>query len=188
MAEPPKKSIREVFLAVVNDQHAKLKGGSLQQISVLEAVANELVPYQGDIELEEAILTQWHDLFRTGLLAWGMNLHNPSPPFLHLTDRGRRALQNATRDPSNPDGYLRHLSSLPFTITSTAMSYLREALDCYVAGLYKASAVMVGAAAEATILELRDTVVSKLQSGQKTVPAQLKVGLIRFGGRFSYAV
>jgi hypothetical protein len=48
-----------------------------------------------------------------------------------------------------------------------------EALDCYVAGLYKASAVMIGAAAEASILEIRDVVVLKFQEVEKPVPSQL---------------
>lgn len=124
------------------------------------------------MELEEAILTQWGELFRTGLLAWGLNLSNPNPPFFHLTERGRRALANATRDPSNPAGYLRHLSSMG-QIDPIALAYLSEALDCYVAGLFKAGAVMVGGASERIILELRDTTVQKLTSLGGNVPTQL---------------
>jgi hypothetical protein len=44
------------------------------------------------------------------------------------------------------------------------MSYLSEGLDCHAAGFFKAAAVMVGAAAESVILELRDMVVQKLGS------------------------
>lgn len=173
MAQPPERSIREVLLDTVQKQHAKLNGGSLQQMEVLNAVAEILVPYPGNRELEEAILTQWNDLFRTGLLSWGVNLMNPNPPHLHLTDRGRKALEHATRDPSNPAGYLRHLENLDVTLNSTAKSYVVEALDCYVAGLYKAAAVMIGAAAESIILELRDAVVDKLRDAEKQVPSHL---------------
>lgn len=69
------------------------------------------------------------ELFRTGLLGWGLNLSNPNPPFFHLTDTGRRALAYLTRDPSNPDGYMRHLASLA-KVNDVAMSYLKEGLDC----------------------------------------------------------
>jgi len=50
------------------------------------------------------------------------------------------------------------------------MSYLTEGLECYVAGLFKAAAVMVGAAAESVILDLRDATVQKLTSLGMPVP------------------
>jgi hypothetical protein len=49
-------------------------------------------------------------------------------------------------------------------VNDVALSYLREGLDCYVAGLYKAAAIMVGGAAESVILELRDEAVVKLNA------------------------
>jgi hypothetical protein len=163
--QPVKPSIREVLLQEIKAQEAQTRtGGSLQQSSLLDAAARKLSGCT-----HEAILTQWSELFRTGLLAWGMNLSNPNPPFFHLTDRGRQALENATRDPSNPAGYLRHLTSIA-RLNDVAMSYLTEALDCYVAGLFKAGAVMVGGAAESVILDLRDTVVEKLTALGKPTP------------------
>jgi hypothetical protein len=92
-----------------------------------------------------------------------LNLSNPNPPFFHLTERGKNALANATRDPSNPAGYLRHLDSV-VTLNPVSQSYLIEGLDCYVAGLTKAAAVMVGAAAEALIVELATHTNQKLIS------------------------
>jgi len=164
-----KPSIREVLLQEIKEQEAQTgTGGTLQQSTVLNNAARKLGGYD-----HEAILTQWSELFRTGLIAWGMNLSNPNPPFFHLTDRGRRALENATRDPSNPAGYLRHLASMA-TVNDIAMSYLTEGLDCYVAGLFKAGAVMVGGAAESVILDLRDTVVQKLQALGKPVPKPME--------------
>jgi len=121
---------------------------------------------------DEALLTEWYDLFRTGLLSWGMNLSNPNPPRFHVTDRGRQALEQIGRDPSNPAGYLRHLASLA-TISAITQSYLTEGLNCYVDGRFKASAVMVGAAAESIILEIRDAAEAKLKVGGKSVPQRL---------------
>jgi hypothetical protein len=112
-------------------------------------------------------------LFRTGLLAWGRSLSNPSSPFFHLTERGRQALENLTRDPSNPAGYLRHLASIAAP-NPIAMSYLTEGLECYVAGLFKAAAVMVGGSAESMILELRNATTRKLDSLGKPVPKSLE--------------
>src|SRR5437868_13772267 len=140
MPSPPKPTIREGLLTLVNEMEANRQGGNLEQSTLLNAASQRLVPAYGNRELEQAILTQWQDLFRTGLLACGYDLNNPNPPLFHLTETGRRALANATRDPSNPAGYLKHLEARA-TVTVVTRSYLVEGLDCYVAGLYKAAAV-----------------------------------------------
>ena len=161
MNRPTHTDLRELILRVVQEQQPRgYMGPTLQQGSVLQAVAQELA-LRSDPDLEMAILTQWHDLMRTGYFAWGLNLSNPNPPFFHLTDRGRRALERLSRDPGNPAGYLRHLAAVakPNPIAS---SYLSEGLDCFVAGFYKAAAVMIGGAAESLILDLRDLVRQKL--------------------------
>jgi hypothetical protein len=97
---------------------------------------------------------------------------NPNPPFFHMTQRGRQALAHLTRDPSNPDGYLRHLESIA-PLKLITLSYLTEGLDCYVAGLFKAAAVMVGGAAETIILDVRDITVNKLTALNQPVPKAL---------------
>jgi hypothetical protein len=169
MPQPPKPSIREVLLQEIHAQSPRgPTDATLQQGSVLDAAARKLTGYE-----HQAILTQWSELFRTGLLAWGLNLSNPNPPFFHLTDRGRQALRSLTRDPSNPDGYMRHLDSIAKT-GPVARSYLIEGLDCYVAGLFKAAAVMIGGAAESLIIDLRDATVAKLNSLGKPVPKQMQ--------------
>ena len=105
MAIPPAPSIRDVILAVVKEQQPKGQSQApLTQTGVLNEVSRRL-NVGHDIGAQEAVLTQWGELFRTGLVAWGLNLLNPDPPFFHLTESGRRALSNATRDPSNPAGY-----------------------------------------------------------------------------------
>ena len=106
---------------------------------------------------------------RVYLLAWGKNLLNPNAPFFHLTETGRQALANLTRDLSNPAGYLRHLNSVAH-VDPVAQSYPSEALDCYVAGFFKAAAVMTGAAAENIILNLREAMVEKLDSLNRSAP------------------
>src|ERR1700689_1401705 len=102
MAQRIQPTIREVLLTEIKneDPQGRPMFPSLQQGQILNAVGRQLGASQ-DQSLEEAILTQWHDLFRTGLLAWGLNLSNPDPPFFHLTQRGRQALASLARDPSN---------------------------------------------------------------------------------------
>src|SRR5437899_1210157 len=108
MAQAPVPGFREVLLTVIREQQPKGQGGPpLSQTAVLNEAARRLnVGYSQ--ENAEALLTQWSELLRTGIVAWGLNLSNPDPPFFHLTERGRQALASLTRDPSNPDGYLRH--------------------------------------------------------------------------------
>ena len=170
MPQPAPPSIREVLLAEIKVQEPTTPmAQTLQQSSVLDAVARKL----GRGFDEQAILTQWGELFRTGLLAWGLNLSNPNPPFFHLTERGRQALANSTRDPSNPAGYLRNVASIA-TLDPVSASYLTEGLECYVAGLFKAAAVMVGASAESVILDLRDRTVQKLTSLTHPIPKPME--------------
>jgi hypothetical protein len=173
MAQPPTPTIRETLLTEIEAQDPKGRAGwpDLQQGGVLDGAARKLGVSRNP-DFEQAILTQWHDLFRTGLLAWGLNLSNPNPPFFHLTERGRRALANVTRDPSNPAGYIRHLSSSA-RLDPITTSYLMEALDCYVDGLFKAAAVMIGCAAESVILSLRELTVQRLTILGKTIPANM---------------
>ena len=111
--------------------------------------------------MEQALLTQFQEFFRTGYLAWGFNISNPEPPFFHLTEQGRKTLAQLSRDPGNPAGYLQRIDAFA-SINPIARSYLEEALRCYVADLYKAGAVMIGGSAESLIIELRDEVSAKL--------------------------
>jgi hypothetical protein len=51
-----------------------------------------------------------------------------------------------------------------------ADSYLREGLNCYVGGMYKAAAVMIGGAAESLILQMRSLVVNNLSAKGQPLP------------------
>lgn len=165
--------IRETLLKVIQDFHPKSPmDGSLQQLTVLNHTKDRL-GIINDLDLEQAVLAQWHDLFRTGYLAWGHNLNNASPPFFHVTARGRLALEKLSRDPANPAGYLKHLQSIA-KLNPVANSYLLEGLECYVNGLVKAAAVMIGAAAESTVLELRDLLVQRLSQLCQAIPPKLQ--------------
>jgi hypothetical protein len=169
---PPPPGIREVLLELVYEMEAKREGGSMQQNTLLNAARDRLGMLYDHHPWDTVVLTQWHELFRTGVLAWGFNLNNPNPPHFHLTETGLRALANATRDPSNPAGYLQHIQTRG-RLDPIALSYITEGLECYVVGLYKAAGVMVGVAAEAVVLELRDVVVDQMTQRQLPVAGDL---------------
>lgn len=65
--------------------------GYSQQRAVLDEVANAAggnMWSRLDLQLQQAILTCWHDLFREGHLSWGYDLENPDQPFFHIPERG----------------------------------------------------------------------------------------------------
>ncbi|BBI99514.1 hypothetical protein FGKAn22_12070 [Ferrigenium kumadai] len=172
MTPPTALNIRETLLRAIEEQSPRSPiDSSLQSGSILQAAARALGA-AFNTELEQALLTQWHELFRTGYLAWGFNIANPNPPFCHVTDRGRAALERLSHDPANPSGYLRHLNSAAH-LNPVATSYISEALDCYVSSSHKAAAVMVGAAAESLVIELRDLLLERLRSADQTLPRNL---------------
>ena len=144
---------------------------SFQTGVILGQVAKKL-GIRDNLKAEQALLTMWHDLFRQGMIAWGYNISNSQPPFCHLTDQGRLSLVEMSRDPANPDGYMAHIKKRT-SIDAIAESYLSEALQTFNAGCMKATAVMVGGAAESAILQLRDTLVNKLTVLGQQVPRTL---------------
>lgn len=161
---PTGEEIRRVLLEVINDYSKK--DGSFQSGTILNEAQLRL-GIRNNLSMEQALLTLWHDLFRTGYLAWGYNLCNPNAPHCHLTDQGRRTLQHLSRDPANPDGYLHHLNQTA-TLNPICISYLKEALICFNTNCFKAAAVMIGASSEGIVLELRDTLVDKMSSLGRT--------------------
>lgn len=169
---PTANQIREQLLEVVAEVAPKGPGdGSLQSGTVLRIV-HERLGKQRDHLTEEGILTAFHDLFRTGYLAWGFNLANPNPPFFHITDQGRRSLENYSRDPSNPDGYFAYLTRIG-ELNPIANSYLAEAVSCFASDLPKSAAVMIGASSESLALEIRDSIVNYLENEGEQVPQGL---------------
>ena len=167
---PTGDQIRKTLLEIVADL-SKVPNSLPQAATVLQC-ASQALSLQGKADLQRSLLTYWHDLFRTGYLAWGGNLANPNPPFFHVTEQGRRALAHLSRDPSNPDGYFHYLASKT-TLPPVAESYIREALRTYSADCSKATAVLVGAAAESMALALRDSLCAKLDKLREQKPRDL---------------
>lgn len=164
-------TMRRVVLEIVAERAGQ---HSLQSASVVNEAARrlELDRHRSGIDHEQALLSLWWDLLRTGYIAWGYDLANPNPPFCHLTERGRRILSTLSRDPSNPEGYLRYLRESA-DLNPIAWSYLEEALAAYNSGLAKSAAVMLGVASESLVLSLRDRLVERLTELHRTVPKGL---------------
>jgi hypothetical protein len=133
--------------------------------------------YRG-LDEEQLLLTAWYDLFRTGVLSWGYNFTNSGMQFAHVTEHGERTVAQVSRDPANPIGYLALLDPV-LPKGAVARSYIEEALKTYGAGCDKATAVMVGAAAEAMALDLRDILVERMNALGKVVADKLTSWMIK---------
>ena len=167
------KLMRETILNVVSEYSSQ--GPSFNQKSVLQEVARRLSispVSKTNIDSQQAILTFWYDLFRIGYLAWGLDVNNPDPPFCHLTEQGRKALAHLSRDPANPEGYLKYLRD-GATISPIADSYIKEALHTFNTTCFKASAVMIGVASEDLILSVRDELVARMDAQGHARPSEL---------------
>lgn len=176
MTGPTGEQMRLALFSAI-DRLASKTGANFQSGTVLRQAAEELGVLR-DQDQQIALLTLWNDLLRQGQIGWGFNVANPDPPFCHLTARGREALRNISRDPANPDGYISCLLSRT-TLNPIAQSYIAEALETYNSNCFKATAVMVGCAAESLSLELRDEILLKLAAIGGSVPADLKDWRIR---------
>lgn len=165
------QGVRQLMLQVVDEQ-SKGHNASLEMSTVLGEVVSRL--RDGKLQVsEKIILTVWYDLFRTGILSWGSNLANPKLPWCHVTAQGEAALAQLSRDPSNPEGYLAFLKTSA-RINDVAMSYVQEALKTYNSVCHKATAVMIGCAAESLVLEIRDVLVAKLKEKGHTPDKKLQ--------------
>jgi hypothetical protein len=174
MADIP--DVRTMLLEIVAEKDAYFRkdpsNGSLQQGSILQELQKRL-GWSQPLEVEQAILKSWYDLFRNGILSWGYNLSNPNQPFCHVTAHGQRILENLSRDPGNPDGYMAFLLKNT-ALNPIALSYIEEALRTYNSACFKASAVMVGAASESLVLSVQESLIRKMDTLSITKPRDLE--------------
>jgi hypothetical protein len=165
--------VRKVLLELIRGMSAS-NGGSFGRYEVLKQAAIRLAcPY--DPSLQKLVLDGWDDLYRSGIISWGLDVGsdpNAGSSWAHLTAHGTETLKNLSRDPSNPHGYRAaiddYVRDLPVVV-----SYLAEALDTFNKGSIKASAVMLGAAAESMNLGVRDKLKERMLAGGKSPPKAL---------------
>ena len=98
-----------------------------------------------------------------GVLVPGLNDANQSFPFLRITEYGRRCIEENRILPHDPDGYLREFRTAIPNADSTITEYLTEALQCYLHGLNRSAAVMLGGASEQAILLLIESYIGSIR-------------------------
>lgn len=103
---------------------------------------------------ESVILEVIWSLIIQGILMPGMNDANPYWPFLRLTEYGKKCVAEDRLLPYDPDGYLEEFNKSVPLADSVIVEYLTESLQCYIHGLNRSSAVMLGGASEKAVLLL----------------------------------
>ena len=101
---------------------------------------------------ETALLEVLWSLIIQGILVPGLDDANQGWTFLRLTEYGKQCLAEDRVLPHDPDGYLKEFDESVPMADSTIREYLTEALQCFIRGLYRASAVMLGGASEKAVL------------------------------------
>ena len=97
------ETLRKTLLKTIKDL-VENDPDNFQSGVILGKVERELnLRERDDVSEQQALLTFWHDLFRTGYLSWGYNIDNVESPHCHLTEKGRKWLEHFSRDPANPD-------------------------------------------------------------------------------------
>lgn len=154
-----KEIVRRTLLELVK--------GDTQIPALLNKVVDKLKNEHGLQIPNLLIVDEFYELIRSGIICPGYNIDSPTLPWYHLTERGQKSVADISRDPSNPFGYLENLNRIS-KIDAICLSYVREALSTYNNTCYKACAVMIGAACELLIFQLRDQIIAfKKLRGQK---------------------
>ena len=177
------EEVREaVVSSLLQPSNAYGKGPPQQWVSLVNAVGERLAPRgagghppgvsvshpirpdPADAELARDVF--W-DLFRQGYITLGLNDANPQWPFFRLSHFGRGTLAAGTPHRfHDAAGYVRMLREAAPDVGDIAVTYLEEAVASFYAGCMLATAVMLGAAAEAEFIRLTETAENSLTHGQ----------------------
>ncbi len=125
-----------------------------------------------------AVLSYFNDLLRAGVVGLGeiprpgKRLGQWPNGLCHITRAGEATLAQASRDPINQAGYLAYLDQ-EAKLDGVTKGYIEEALNTYRTCCYKATAVMIGAAVENLVMNLRDELQHRLAATDAKVPKGL---------------
>lgn len=109
-------------------------------------------------EQEKALIVNvvW-SLVIQGILVPGSSDGKYGWPNLHLTEYGKQCIEEDRVLPHDPDGFLQDFHRELPNADSTVVEYLTESLQCFIHGLHRSAAVMLGGASEQAVLLLIDS-------------------------------
>ena len=109
------------------------------------------------------------DLSVERIISWGTETTDSDArwPFFHVTPFGRQYLEQMVPHFLDPDGYVNFLKALVPDVDSVVLQYTQESARAFRAQLWFASAVMLGAASERTVLLLLEAIRDRTQNHEK---------------------
>jgi hypothetical protein len=123
--------------------------------------------FNAEDALKDRICEVIWSLILEGVYTPGTGWQTPNLPHLRATEYGRQCFTSGDVLPHDPDEYLSALRAQCPSIDSTTILYLGEALDTFRAGNQLATAVMIGVAAEQTLLNMVSALVNALDTPEK---------------------
>jgi len=141
---------------MANSQQINMKG-------VVDSATKMLADDRTEKSIRFAVLTYLNDLVRHGDIAFGTSEGEWHTDLGYMTKNGENVLEHADRDPMNYSGYLAYLDN-GLALDAVARGYVEEALSTYRACCHKAAAILIGAAVERLVLDLRDELVNRLKA------------------------
>jgi hypothetical protein len=120
--------------------------------------------HQAGEHLNDKVYEVVWGLILEGVFAPGWDWRNPNLPCLRLTEYGKKCVKAGETTPHDPDGYLDRLKNRCPSIDDLTLLYVGEALQTFRAGNHLATAVMIGVAAEQTLLHLAERVHNSLST------------------------
>ena len=163
------ETTRELTLEILKKDYLE-SDHSLQFVGIIHDV-NQLAVKRGILKESsslpdkniEYILDLINLLLQQGIIRWGLNRSNLNPPFMAITEYGRKVLESDEPTPYDPDGYLSNIKN-KVSLDETAELYLVECMQTFQRGNYLSSAVMLGVAAEAIFNLVYDAFIESLKS------------------------
>lgn len=98
-----------------------------------------------------------------GIVAPGMNSYNVNLPWFHVTEYGKKVLEDDAGHPYDEGGYLDRVRRRVARPDDTVLAYLNESLSAFRRGLPVAAAVMLGIAAERVFLLVCESLLASLR-------------------------
>lgn len=123
---------------------------------------------QEELRLMEVI----HGLRNEGILMWGAGVYEAGPPFMRLTEYGKKVLESNRPVPNDPEGYMERFKVDVSDANELTLMYLEECLQTYQHNNLLSASVMLGVSAEAAFYDLFDTIRKSLTNPKKIASFQ----------------
>jgi len=114
---------------------------------------------------QELLESVW-SLIAQGLAYLDVTQDAPTNWAVRLTAAGANLIEDREADPDLAEGFLHRIAEACPNLTDLVVHYLREAVLAYTKQLYTASAVMLGVAAEAEVLDVANAFLDWLPATQ----------------------